>query len=169
MSLFAQVYTQKSPANLAIVFGGLLSAQYGFDGFGPLFPFAYSGHFILLGVKRGLLAPHISDGAGLHLPCQSCFCPLCSRRGELGAVLLCCLNKCLDLPKEISINFPKLSKSNPKKDFSGKTLGKFSILQKICFVRQTQCYKSSYIAFLSSKLLLLCNGNLVCWFGMGWS
>lgn len=141
--------------------------------FWSLTSFCLPWAFQPLGVKCGLLAPQISDGAGLHLPCQSCFCPLWSLMGESGDMMMCScaplVSPCLNLPKEISINFPKLSKGNPKKDLCGKTIGKFSIHQKTCFVRQTQCSKSSYIALLSSKLLLLCYGNLVCWFGKGWS
>lgn len=133
------------------------------------FPFPDLG----ISVPRGKVWPPSSTqfrwawpGAGLHLPCQSCFCSLCSLTGESGDKVVCScaplINPRPNLHKEISVNFPKLSKGNPKKDLCGKTLGKFSIHQKACFVRQTQCSKSSYIALLSSKLLLLCYGNLVC-------
>lgn len=70
-----------------------------------------------LGVKCGPLAPHISDGGSLA---RAAFVTLFTYRRVRwhGGVLSCCLSKspCLNLPKEITINFLKLSKSNPKKD-----------------------------------------------------
>lgn len=121
-----------------------------------------------LGVKCGLLAPHISDGAAL----PELLLSLCSLIGESGD-MVCSGAALISPPVSIYLRkspsiFPSCQKVILKRT-SGQTLGRFSIHQKICFVRQTQCTESSYIALLSSKLLLLCYGNLVCWFGMGWS
>lgn len=78
-------------------------------------------------------------------------------------MLLGCLLKssCLTLPQRITINFPKLTKGNPKKDLTGKTSEKFSILQETHFVRHAQC---STIALLSTDLIYYC--IVITWTGL---
>lgn len=106
-----------------------------------------------LGVKCGPLAPHISDGAAL----PELLLSLCSLIGESGDMVVCSAAALVSPPVSICPRrspsiFPSCQKVTLKRT-SGQSSGRFSIHQKICFVRQTQCTESSYIALLSSKLL----------------